>query len=97
MKNRNDFTLSDEFVDLPKYVNHLHEVCYFSDYYFTLFTQSYYYFIIFKVGMHHVVILDPGVSSREPKGTYPPYDDGLKKGIFIQNASGLPLEGKVCF
>jgi len=47
--------------------------------------------------MHHVVILDPGVSSREPKGTYPPYDDGFKKGLFIKNASGLPLEGQVCF
>lgn len=26
MKNRNDFTLSDNFTDLPKYVNYLHEV-----------------------------------------------------------------------
>lgn len=46
--------------------------------------------------MHHVIILDPGVSSREPQGTYPPYDDGLKKELFIKNASGLPLEGQVC-
>jgi len=50
-----------------------------------------------KVGMHHVVILDPGVSSREPTGTYPPYDDGFKKGLFIKNSSGLPLEGQVCY
>ncbi|XP_060837203.1 lysosomal alpha-glucosidase-like [Rhopalosiphum padi] len=72
MKNRNDFTLSDNFTDLPKYVNYLHEI-----------------------GMHHVIILDPGVSSREPKGSYPPYDDGLKNGLFIKNSSGLPLEGQV--
>lgn len=45
--------------------------------------------------MHHVIILDPGVSSREPKGTYPPYDNGFKNGLFIKNESGLPLEGQV--
>ncbi|VVC33074.1 Hypothetical protein CINCED_3A013653 [Cinara cedri] len=72
MQHRNDFSLSDSFIDLPKYVNYLHEI-----------------------GMHNVLILDPGISSREPKGTYLPYDDGLENGIFIKNASGLPLEGQV--
>lgn len=56
-----------------------------------------FHIVLLKVGMHHVIILDPGVSSREPKGTYPPYDDGFKNGLFIKNESGLPLEGQVCF
>ncbi|XP_050537143.1 lysosomal alpha-glucosidase-like [Daktulosphaira vitifoliae] len=72
MKNRNDFTLSDDFAKLPDYVHYLH-----------------------KIGMHSVLLLDPGVSSREPNGTYPPYDVGLKQEIFIKNSSGLPLEGQV--
>lgn len=46
--------------------------------------------------MHNVLILDPGISSREPNGTYPPYSDGLNNGIFVKNASDLPLEGQVC-
>ena len=45
--------------------------------------------------MKYIVILDPGVASREPAGSYPPYDDGLEPNIFIKNASNLPIEGKV--
>ena len=45
--------------------------------------------------MKYVVILDPGVASREPRGSYPPYDEGLEQDIFIKNASLLPMEGKV--
>ncbi len=45
--------------------------------------------------MRNVVILDPGVASRLPRGTYPPYDEGLKLQIFIKNVSGLPMEGEV--
>ncbi|RWS03697.1 lysosomal alpha-glucosidase-like protein, partial [Dinothrombium tinctorium] len=48
-----------------------------------------------KSGMHYVVILDPGVSGGEPPNTYPPYDDGIKMDIFIKNASGQILIGKV--
>lgn len=38
---------------------------------------------------------DPGISSSGPPGTYRPYDDGLKRGVFIRNATGQPLIGKV--
>lgn len=33
------------------------------------------------------MITDPGISNKQPAGTYPPYDDGMTTGIFI-NASG---------
>lgn len=45
--------------------------------------------------MKYVLILDSGVASREPAGTYPPYDLGFEQEIFIKNSSRLPLEGKV--
>lgn len=45
--------------------------------------------------MKYVIILDPGVASKEPRGTYPPYDEGINPNIFIKNSSYLPLEGKV--
>ncbi|CAG2059891.1 unnamed protein product [Timema podura] len=38
---------------------------------------------------------DPGISAAEPRGTYPPYDEGLKLGIFVKNSSGQPFIGKV--
>ena len=37
---------------------------------------------------------DPGISNMYP-GKYPPYDDGIKDDIFIRNASGGLLIGKV--
>lgn len=46
--------------------------------------------------MHHVVILDPGLKSRQSNGTiYVPLKDGLSDNIFIKNSAGQPLEGKV--
>lgn len=38
---------------------------------------------------------DPGISSSGPPGTYRPYDEGLRRGVFIRNATGQPLIGKV--
>lgn len=46
--------------------------------------------------MHHVIILDPGLKSRQSNGTiYVPLNDGLNENIFIKNSVGQPLEGKV--
>ncbi|XP_041862575.1 lysosomal alpha-glucosidase isoform X2 [Melanotaenia boesemani] len=48
-----------------------------------------------KEGMKYILILDPGISSTSPPGTYPPFDDGLKRDVFIKNATGHILIGKV--
>jgi lysosomal alpha-glucosidase len=34
-------------------------------------------------GIHYVNIIDPAISSTEPNGSYFPYDDGIKRGIFM--------------
>jgi alpha-glucosidase (family GH31 glycosyl hydrolase) len=47
-------------------------------------------------GKHYVNILDPGISSTQPPGTYPPYDEGLKLGIFITKYNSTePIVGEV--
>ncbi|XP_041838799.1 lysosomal alpha-glucosidase [Melanotaenia boesemani] len=43
----------------------------------------------------YVMILDPGISSTQPEGSYWPFDEGLKRGVFIRDAEGKPLIGKV--
>ncbi|NWS64217.1 LYAG glucosidase, partial [Chunga burmeisteri] len=46
-------------------------------------------------GLRYIMIVDPGISSSGPPGTYKPYDEGLKRGVFIRNATGQPLIGKL--
>ncbi len=47
-------------------------------------------------GKHYVNIIDPGISSTQPNGTYPAYDEGLKRGIFIKKFSSTePISGVV--
>ncbi|KAL0993142.1 hypothetical protein UPYG_G00103760 [Umbra pygmaea] len=46
-------------------------------------------------GMKYILILDAGISSSSPPGTYPPFDDGQRRGVFIRNASGQTLIGQV--
>lgn len=38
---------------------------------------------------------DPGISSTQPKGAYPPYDVGLEMGIFINSSTGETFIGQV--
>jgi alpha-glucosidase (family GH31 glycosyl hydrolase) len=47
-------------------------------------------------GEHYVNIVDPGISSTQPAGSYPTYDEGLKRRIFITKFNSTnPLIGKV--
>ncbi|KAM9843546.1 lysosomal alpha-glucosidase [Aulostomus maculatus] len=46
-------------------------------------------------GLKYILILDPGISTTSPPGTYGPFDDGVKRGVFIKNATGQILVGKV--
>uniref|UniRef100_A0A8C7KBT5 Alpha glucosidase n=1 Tax=Oncorhynchus kisutch TaxID=8019 RepID=A0A8C7KBT5_ONCKI len=46
-------------------------------------------------GMKYILILDPGISSTSPPGTYPPFDEGQRRGVFIRNSTGQTLLGKV--
>ena len=46
-------------------------------------------------GRKFIPILDPAVSASEPKGTYPPYDDGIDMDIFIRNEDGSHFIGHV--
>jgi hypothetical protein len=45
-------------------------------------------------GQHYVMITDPGISSTQQRGSYPPLDQGISNDVFI-NISGKPLIGKV--
>jgi lysosomal alpha-glucosidase len=47
-------------------------------------------------GMHYVNIIDPGISSTQKAGAYPPYDEGIKRGIFVKKFNSTdPIIGQV--
>ena len=47
-------------------------------------------------GKHYVNIIDPGISSTQPAGSYAPFDEGLKRGIFIKKYNSTdPIIGRV--
>lgn len=43
----------------------------------------------------YVMILDPGISSTQPQGEYWPYDEGLRRGVFIRETRSLERCGLV--
>ena len=43
------------------------------------------------------ILQDPGISNTYPPGQYKPYDDGVRDGVFILNATGGLLVGAVSF
>ncbi|CAF3709824.1 unnamed protein product [Rotaria sordida] len=46
-------------------------------------------------GKQYVNVIDAGISSTQPSGSYFPYDDGIKRGIFIrQFNSSEPISGQ---
>ncbi|XP_072947693.1 uncharacterized protein [Epargyreus clarus] len=47
------------------------------------------------VGMHYVILIDPGQSPGDKPGEFPPYDRGMELDIFIKNSTNQPFVGKV--
>uniref|UniRef100_A0A8C4X285 Si:ch73-12o23.1 n=1 Tax=Eptatretus burgeri TaxID=7764 RepID=A0A8C4X285_EPTBU len=47
-------------------------------------------------GQKYIVIVDPAISSNQTPGSYKPFDDGVKRGVFVRDSSGNKiLIGKV--
>ncbi|KAJ7394088.1 hypothetical protein OS493_003764 [Desmophyllum pertusum] len=44
---------------------------------------------------YYIPIVDPGISSEQPQGSYPAYDVGLEMGVFINASTGGPIIGQV--
>ena len=47
-------------------------------------------------GKHYVNIIDPGISSTQPSGSYLPFEEGLKRKIFMTKYNSTDfINGKV--
>ncbi|XP_033207574.1 lysosomal alpha-glucosidase-like isoform X2 [Belonocnema kinseyi] len=46
-------------------------------------------------GMHYIPLIDAGISGAEAKGSYIPYDEGVREGIFVKDVNDSPFHGKV--
>ena len=45
-------------------------------------------------GMHYIPIIDAGISGTNSDGSYTPYDEGVRQGIFVMDSNGSPFHGK---
>lgn len=46
--------------------------------------------------MHYIPLIDAGISASEKNGTYRPYDEGVRRGVFVYDSyNNEPFKGKV--
>ncbi|XP_058803862.1 lysosomal alpha-glucosidase-like isoform X1 [Phymastichus coffea] len=46
--------------------------------------------------MHYIPLIDAGISASEKNGTYIPYDEGVRRGVFVYDTyNNEPFKGKV--
>ncbi len=96
-----DFTFdSTKFATLPDLVKDLH--AHDQRYVMILVRRSLYRFynvccVLFGVFVWLLCLnlQDPGISSTQPEGSYWPFDEGLRRDVFIKDAEGKTLIGKV--
>uniref|UniRef100_T1JFA2 P-type domain-containing protein n=1 Tax=Strigamia maritima TaxID=126957 RepID=T1JFA2_STRMM len=50
---------------------------------------------IHKAGMHYVVMMDAALDTPKNASDYPPWADGVKRGIFVNDSNGNPFIGRV--
>ncbi|CAF3693223.1 unnamed protein product, partial [Rotaria sordida] len=87
-----DFPLDVQWTDIDAMSSHL-DFTYDDEYFHGLpeFVRA-----LQANGIHYVNIIDPGISSTQPSGSYFPYDDGIKRGIFMKKFNSTELiTGKV--
>ncbi|XP_066442877.1 lysosomal alpha-glucosidase-like [Eleutherodactylus coqui] len=48
-----------------------------------------------QAGMKYIAIVEPAIGLSSPHGNYQPYEDGLKRGVYVTNENGQPVMGKV--
>lgn len=96
-----DFTLDTKFSDLPHMIKDLH--AHDQRYVMIVVPGAFVSLCVCVWGGGCKLLLfdscfhtqDPGISSTQPEGSYWPYEDGLKRDVFIKDSEGNVIIGKV--